>query len=138
MDDVLDIMELYKVHYPLWNNHSIKEIYYHIYPSIALGQYRVHKDEDEIYGFRNWAFLNEDTEKRFLETRELGFYDWNSGDRAWCIDSIFLKKHKEAMNFYKTFFTHLLGIGKKVQWLRIDPNGLVRNHMQITTKEYML
>ena len=47
------------------------------------------------------------------------------------------RKHKEHMIFYKTFFTHLLGPGKKVQWLRLT-NGLIRNHVSITTKEHML
>ena len=50
---------------------------------------------------------------------------------------IFKRKHNEAMTFYKTFFAHLLGVGKPVQWFRLAPNGLIRSHMKIT-KEYML
>ena len=138
MDELLDTLSLYKFHYPLWFDNSLKEIFYHIYPSLILGQYKVHTDEDGLYGFRNWAFLSEEAEQKYLNSREIDFNDWNSGDRTWVIDTIFKRKHNDAMIFYKTFFTHLLGPGKPVQWLRLAPNGLVRSHMSITTKEHML
>ena len=138
MDELLDTLSLYKFHYPLWFDNSLKEIFYHIYPSLILGQYKVHTDEDGLYGFRNWAFLSEEAEQKYLKTREIDFNDWNSGDWTWVIDTIFKRKHNDAMIFYKTFFTHLLGPGKPVQWLRLAPNGLVRSHMSITTKEHML
>ena len=138
MDELLDTLSLYKFHYPLWFDNSLKEIFYHIYPSLILGQYKVHTDEDGLYGFRNWAFLSEEAEQKYLKTREIDFNDWNSGDRTWVIDTIFKRKHNDAMIFYKTFFTHLLGPGKPVQWLRLAPNGLVRSHMSITIKEHML
>ena len=138
MDELFDIIELYKFEYPLWSDNSLKEIFQHIYPSIVLGQYKIHSDEEGVYGFRNWAFLDEEAEQNYMIKREIDFDDWNSGDRVWVIDTIFKRKHNEAMTFYKTFFTHLLGPGKKVQWLRLAPNGLIRSHMSITTKEHML
>ena len=79
-----------------------------------------------------------DAEKRFLETREIGFDDWKSGNKLWIIDSIFKRKHNEAMIYYRTFFTHLIGVGKPVQWLRLAANGLIRSHVEIKTKEYYL
>ena len=30
---------------------SLKEIFQHIYPSIVLGQYKIHSDEEGVYGF---------------------------------------------------------------------------------------
>ena len=63
MDDLLDIMGLYKDHYPGWKNDTLKEIYMHVYPSLALGQYSINRDDDGIYGFTNWAFLDEKTEQ---------------------------------------------------------------------------
>jgi hemolysin-activating ACP:hemolysin acyltransferase len=138
INDILDVIDLYIDDYPVWNGAKVKEIFYHIYPSLALGQCKVHRDEDGVYGYRNWAFLNEETEKNFLETREIGYNDWNSGDRLWVIDSIFKRKHNEAMLYYRTFFTHLIGIGKPVQWLRLAANGLIRSHIKLTTREYHL
>ena len=58
MDDLLDIIALYKDHYPLWANDSLKDIYAHIYPSLILNQFTVNRDDNGIYGFTNWAFLN--------------------------------------------------------------------------------
>ena len=78
MDDVLDIMELFKSSYPSWKGESIKDIYYHIYPSIALKQYAVNKDENgEIYGYTNWAFFNKEAEKHFLDNRFVRMNDWH-------------------------------------------------------------
>ena len=97
MDELLDTLSLYKFHYPLWFDNSLKEIFYHIYPSLILGQYKVHTDEDGLYGFRNWAFLSEEAEQKYLKTREIDFNDWNSGDRTWVIDTIFKRKHKPQL-----------------------------------------
>ena len=138
MDELFDIIELYKFEYPLWSDNSLKEIFQHIYPSIVLGQYNLHQDEKGVYGFRNWAFLNKEAEQKFLETREIGFDDWNSGENLWVIDSIFKRKHNEAMLYYRTFFTHSIGVGKPVQWLRLADNGLIRSHVKLTTREYHL
>ena len=136
MDNLLDILGLYKDHYPLWRNKSLKEIYLHIYPSLLFGQCRLHRDDDGIaYGFRNWAFLNEEAEKKFLETGQIDTDKWKSGDKLWIVDSIFTKRHKEHMIFYKTFFTHLLGVGKTVQWLRVSPDIKIRTHIKLTTRE---
>ena len=137
MDDLLDIIGLYKDHYPLWSSDSLKDIYYHIYPSLILAQYTINKNEDGIYGFTNWAFLDDETEQKLLDTRSLDFNDWKTGDKIWIIDSIYTKEHN-GMKFNKTFFTHLLGPGKTVQWLRLAPNGLIRNHFKVTTKEAWL
>lgn len=136
MENLLDILGLYKDHYPLWRNKSLKEIYLHIYPSLLFGQCRLHRDDDGIaYGFRNWAFLNEEAEKKFLETGQIDTDKWKSGDKLWIVDSIFTKRHKEHMIFYKTFFTHLLGVGKTVQWLRVSPDNKIRTHIKLTTRE---
>ena len=136
MENLLDILGLYKDHYPLWRNKSLREIYLHIYPSLLFGQCRLHRDDDGIaYGFRNWAFLNEEAEKKFLETGLIDTDKWKSGDKLWIVDSIFTKRHKEHMIFYKTFFTHLLGVGKPVQWLRVSPDNKIRTHIKLTTRE---
>ena len=136
MEDLLDIIGLYKDHYPLWKDRHLKQIYLHIYPSLILGQCRLHRDDDGIaYGFRNWAFLNEESEKKFLETGLIDIDKWKSGDKLWIVDTIFTKRHKEHMIFYKTFFTHLLGVGKPVQWLRISPDNKIRTHIKLTSRE---
>ena len=137
MDDLLDIMGLYKDHYPSWANETIKDIYIHIYPSLVLGQYSINRDNDGMYGFTNWAFLDENTEQKFLDEKSLDVNDWKTGDRTWVIDTIYTKEHN-VMKFNKTFFTHLLGPGKTVQWLRLAPNGLIRNHFKVITKEHWL
>ena len=46
INDILDVIDLYKDDYPVWNGAKVKEIFYHIYPSIVLGQCKVHRDKD--------------------------------------------------------------------------------------------
>ena len=89
MDDLLDIIGLYKEHYPLWSTESVKDIYYHIYPSLSMSQYSIHRDESGIYGFTNWAFLDDETEQKYLEQRSLDFNDWRTGSKTWVIESFF-------------------------------------------------
>lgn len=137
MDDLLDIIALYKDYYDQWSGESLKDIYAHIYPPITLNQYSIHRDEDGIYGFTNWAFLDEETEQKFLDERSLDLNEWKTGNKTWVIDTVYTKEHN-AMKFNKTFFTHLLGPGKTVQWLRLAPNGLIRNHFKVITKEAWL
>ena len=78
-----------------------------------LGQYKIHSDEEGVYGFRNWAFLDEEAEQNYMIKREIDFDDWNSGDRVWVIDTIFKRKHNEVSflffifnfdDFYHLFF----------------------------------
>ena len=137
MDDLLDIIGLYKDHYPLWSSDSLKDIYYHIYPSLILAQYYINKNVFCIYGFTNLGFLDDETEQKLLDTRSLDFNDWKTGDKIWIIDSIYTKEHN-GMKFNKTFFTHLLGPGKTVNWLRLASNGLIKKHFTVITKECWL
>ena len=75
INDILDVIDLYKDEYPVWQGAKVKNIFYHIYPSLMLGQCKVHKDEDGVYGYRNWAFLSKEAEQKFLETREINRND---------------------------------------------------------------
>ena len=48
INDILDVIDLYKDDYPVWNGQG-QEIFYHIYPSIVLGQCKVHRDNDGLW-----------------------------------------------------------------------------------------
>ena len=76
-------------------------------------------------------------DRKLLDTRSLDFNDWKTGDKIWIIDSIYTKEHN-GMKFNKTFFTHLLGPGKTVNWLRLASNGLIKKHFTVITKECWL
>ena len=131
-----EIVAFYKAHY--WKNEPIEDICYHVCPSILLSQYSINRDENgEMYGFTNWAFFDQATEQKFIDKQYLDFDDWNTGDRAWVIDTIFIKP-QNIITYHKTFFTHLLGTDKMVQWLRLAEDGSVRKHCKVITKEHWL
>ena len=131
-----EIVAFYKDHY--WKNEPIEDICSHVCPCILLNQHSINRDENgKMYGFTSWAFLDQATEQKFIDKQYLDFNDWNTGDRTWVIDTIYIKPHN-IMAYNKTFFTHLLGTGKMVQWLRLAEDGSVRNHFKVITKEHWL
>ena len=65
-----------------------------------------------MIGFTNWAFLNKDVEKKFINTGDLQDQDWNSGNQLWHIDTICVKNLNKIMSWTKQYFTKKLGINK--------------------------
>jgi len=131
-----EIVAFYKNHY--WQDESIEDICHNVSPCILLNQYHINRNENgEMYGFTSWAFLDQATEQKFIDQHKLSFNQWNTGNRVWVIDTIYTKSHNNMM-FNKTFFTHLLGPGKMIQWLRLNTDGSLRNHFKVITKEHWL
>ena len=67
--DIIDIIRLYRT-FPKYNFISDKEIAKGIIPSLDLNQYKLFRypSTDVAYAFTNWAFLNKESEERFLKT----------------------------------------------------------------------
>ena len=67
--DIIDIIRLYRT-FPKYNFISDKEIARGIIPSLDLNQYKLFRypNTDVAYAFTNWAFLNKESEERFLKT----------------------------------------------------------------------
>ena len=104
LQDMQHIISLYKK-FDKYKDFSREDTYYHILPSIKLKQYKIHKDGDMVIGFTNWAFLNKDVEKKFINTGDLQDQDWNSGNQLWHIDTICVKNLNKIMSWTKQYFT---------------------------------
>jgi hemolysin-activating ACP:hemolysin acyltransferase len=134
IDEIKTIISLYR-RFDRYKRYSDKELLFHILPSYQLKQYKIHKQGDEVIAFTNWAFLNEDAEKRFISSGKLAARDWNSGNNVWHIDTICVKNIIKVMSWTKSYFTNLLGINKKVHWLRISNDGKIYRKATQYTKE---
>ena len=63
-----DIINLYK-QFDKYKDNTDKDLANHILPSIQCNQYKKFEDDDGIYGFVNWAFLNKENELFYKQKR---------------------------------------------------------------------
>ena len=69
--------------------YQIGDIGNNFLPPIDLGQFRIYKKGEQPIGFVSWAYLDEETEDKYMnEQYDLQIDDWNKGDRLWFIDFI--------------------------------------------------
>ena len=128
------IINLYKS-FNRYKNNTYEELYNHILPSINYNQYQIFNDS-EVYGFTNWAFVNEQTENNFLKTGIIE--DWNCGNIMLHIDFIATKNVKQIMSWLKNNSAKVLGLNKKIHWVRLDNENKVRKIMKQNTKDSWL
>ena len=136
LQDMQHIISLYKK-FDKYKDFSREDLYYHILPSVKLKQYKIHYDGDMVIGFTNWAFLNKDVEKKFINTGDLQDQDWNSGNELWHIDTICVKNLNKIMSWTKQYFTKKLGINKPINWLRISDNKVLRKQTRFTKESWI-
>ena len=129
-----EVINFYK-QFSRYKTNTYEELYNHIIQSINYNQYKIFKDKG-VYGFTNWAFVNQQTEDKFLNT---GIIDnWNCGDIMLHIDFIATKNVKQIMSWLKNNSAKLLGLNKKIHWVRLDNDNQVRKIMKQTTKDSWL
>ena len=78
--DLQEVIRLYQDHYT-WQHMTHKELADYLVPSISLNQYHIfrNKSDNVMYGFTNWAYMSNDSHKRFKETGIIEKFDWDSG-----------------------------------------------------------
>jgi hemolysin-activating ACP:hemolysin acyltransferase len=129
-----EVINFYKT-FNRYKNNTYEELYNHIIQSINYNQYKIFKDNN-IYGFTNWAFVNKEQENNFLNT---GIIDnWRCGDIMLHIDFIASKNVDQIMDWLKNNSAKVLGLNKKIHWVRLDNNNKVRKIMKQTTKDSWL
>ena len=77
-----------------YKDNTDEEIHQHLIQCINNNQYKIFADNG-IYGFTNWAFVNQQTEDYFLKTGIIE--DWNCGDIMLHIDFIATKNIRQIL-----------------------------------------
>ena len=103
-----------------YKDNSYQELYYHILPSINLNQYKTFKDEKGLYGFVNWAKLNNKDEDQYSQTGFLYKSQWNTGKNIWLYDIVIIRKAKEVMRWVYNYFKGYLEVDQPINWIRLD------------------
>ena len=119
-----EIINLYHKH-DKYKKFTYPELYYHILPSINLNQYKIFKDEKGVFGFVNWAFLNDANQDSYTKQGKIYKSEWKSGVNLWLYDIIIIRKSKEVMSWVYNYFKKLLKINESISWLRLDENDKV-------------
>ncbi len=125
-EDLKNIISLYR-NYNIYNQCSENDLIQHILPSIYLNQYKVfrYNDTGVAYAFTNWAFLNDEAQKRYKLTGVLDKCDWASGKNCWHIDTVNIATNKliEIYNWTASYFAKILTDDEYLNWLRLDKTG---------------
>ena len=111
--------------FPKYQNNSYHELYYHIIPSIQLNQFKIFEDEDGVYGFVNWAYLNKSTEQTYQQYSKIYKNEWNNGSNLWLYDIIISRKAREVMSWVYNYFKKKLKTNESINWLRLDSKDKV-------------
>ena len=119
-----EVINLY-YHFDKYKKNTYPELYYHILPSINLNQYKIFKDDKGIFGFVNWAYLNEDVEKAYVTTSKIYKNEWKSGVNLWLYDIVILRKSNEVMSWVYNYFKKLLKTNESISWLRLNKQDQV-------------
>ena len=124
--DLQEVIRLYQDQY-IWQHMTQRELADYLVPCIALNQYHIFRDDTTgvAYAFTNWAFMNDEAEKRFKETGVIEKFDWDSGKNVWHIDTI--NNHNGKINeIYKWTaenFLKILPEETEVNWIRLTKSG---------------
>ena len=124
--DLQEVIRLYQDQY-IWQHMTQKELADYLVPCIALNQYHIFRYDTTgvAYAFTNWAFMNDEAEKRFKETGVIEKFDWDSGKNVWHIDTI--NNHNGRINeIYKWTaenFLKILPEETEVNWIRLTKSG---------------
>ena len=114
LEEVQQIISLYKK-FDRYKDNTREELYYHILPSIKLKQYKTFKENNKVIAFANWAYLDNETEKQFINTGDFDNSAWNNGDKAWVIDVVSQGKGAKMVHWLRHKFN-------QVKWMRSDKN----------------
>jgi len=122
--DINKIINLYYL-FPKYKNNTYQELFYHILPSLKLNQYKLFEDKDGVFGFVNWAYLNNEIEKEYIKNSKIYKNEWKSGVNLWLYDIVIIRKSKEVMSWVYNYFKKLLKTNESISWLRLDKDDKV-------------
>ena len=130
--DIIEIIKLYRK-FSKYDYYTDREIAKSIIPSLSLSQYTVFKNKKnlKVYGFVNWAFMNNENKKLFLSTGIIDDFNWNTGNNLIFIELIATKNIKKIFDWSVKKADTFNNIEKEFNWIRVNNNKVKR----INTKQ---
>ena len=125
-----EIINFYKT-FNRYKNNTYQELYNYLIQPYELKQFKIFKD-NKIYGFVNWAFVNQLTQDNFLTTGRIN--NWNCGNIIIHIDLLAKKNVKEIYTWSRKNLEKK-SINKTTQWLRLTKNNKIRTIVKKKIKD---
>jgi len=132
LNDINDVINLYKS-FDKYKEQTREELFNYLLQPFNLNQYKIFYKDNQISAFICWAFLDEEYEEHFKLTSQVN--NWNCGNRVWLVDLLSLDDSKKMVEWTNRYFSNLLGIGKKVNYLRVDDKMQIYRVASSLTKE---
>ena len=134
LDEVNEIINFYKS-FNRYKKNTYAELYNYIIQAYQHRQFKIFKDK-KIYGFVNWAYVNQLTQDNFLTTGRIN--NWRNGDIMLHVDFIANKNVKQVMSWLKNNSAKKLGIDKDLYWVRLNPKNKIRTIVKKRIKDNWL
>ena len=134
LDEVNEIINFYKS-FNRYKKNTYAELYNYIIQAYQHRQFKIFKD-NKIYGFVNWAYVNQLTQDNFLTTGRIN--NWRNGDIMLHVDFIANKNVKEIMSWLKNNSAKKLGINKNLYWVRLNTKNKIRTIVKKKIKDNWL
>ena len=130
--DIIEVIKLYRK-FSKYDSYTDREIAKSIIPSLSLSQYTVFKNKKnlKVYGFVNWAFMNNENKKLFLSTGIIDDFNWNTGSNLIFIELVATKNIKQIFDWSVKKASTFNNIEKEFNWIRVNNNKVKR----INTKQ---
>ena len=125
-----EVINFYKT-FNRYKNNTYQELYNYLIQPYELKQFKIFKDK-KIYGFVNWAFVNQLTQDNFLTTGRIN--NWNCGNIIIHIDLLAKKNVKEIYTWSRKNLEKK-SINKTTQWLRLTKNNKIRTIVKKKIKD---
>lgn len=128
-DNIIDFYRKFE----RYDHLSYEELYQDISPCVRQGQYKIFEKNKKIWGFTNWAFVNQQVLDKYLETGSMQTLDWKSGLEMCWIEVVADGNMSQMMSWMKDFSVRLLGEDVNLYWIRSNTDK-IRARMKIATK----
>lgn len=127
-----DVIDFFR-QFDRYSHLTYAELYQMISPSVRNEQFKVFQTNGEIWGFTNWAFVNDAVLDKYLSTGRLGTLDWNSGLKMCYMETVSRRDMNKMISWMKNYSVNLLGENVRLYWMRSADNK-IRSKMKIRTK----
>ena len=98
---MIDIIKFY-IQFNRYKKYTHDDLSKHIEPSIKHGQYKKFTDDNGVFGFVNWAFLNKEAEELYKKTGIIKNDKWQSGSRLWLYDIVISRNAFGRCEIYRS------------------------------------
>tara|TARA_R100000664_G_C2756578_1_gene144510 strand:+ start:1329 stop:1769 length:441 start_codon:yes stop_codon:yes gene_type:complete len=118
--NISDVISFY-LKFDKYKNKSRQELFNYLLAPFNANQCKIFYRENETTAFVSWCFLDKVNELNYKKNLKID--EWNCGERIWLVDLLSTVDTKKMVQWTNNYFTELCGVGKKINYLKLDINS---------------